>query len=62
MSWLLGLRLEYGLVGMFVAMAADEWIRGVVALLRWRSRKWIGKGVYDSPGEKASAKKQPAAA
>ena len=39
-SWLLGVSLGLGLVGVWMAMAADEWFRGVVMLLRWRSGAW----------------------
>lgn len=31
----------FGLNGVWVAMAADEWIRGLVMLHRWRKRKWV---------------------
>jgi putative MATE family efflux protein len=39
-AWLLGVRLGWGLVGVWIAMAADEWTRGVIMLLRWRSGRW----------------------
>ena len=42
-SWLLGVRLNLGLIGVWVAMAADEWIRGIIMLLRWRSGAWKSK-------------------
>jgi putative MATE family efflux protein len=36
----LGVSLGLGLVGVWMAMAADEWFRGIVVLLRWRSGVW----------------------
>ena len=39
-AWLLGVRLGLGLIGVWVAMATDEWLRGVLMLLRWRSGAW----------------------
>ena len=39
-AWLLGVRLGLGLVGVWVAMAAEEWIRGIAMLLRWRAGTW----------------------
>jgi putative MATE family efflux protein len=39
-AWFLGVRLGLGLVGVWVAMATDEWLRGIVMLLRWRSGAW----------------------
>jgi putative MATE family efflux protein len=41
LSWLLGLRLGLGLPGFWLAMIADEWLRGVVLYLRWRRRSWL---------------------
>jgi putative MATE family efflux protein len=40
LSWLLGIHFGLGLVGLWIAFAADEWFRGVFMLWRWRSRKW----------------------
>jgi Na+-driven multidrug efflux pump len=39
-AWLLGVHLGLGLVGVWIAMAADEWFRGLVMLRRWRSGAW----------------------
>lgn len=39
-AWLLGIHLHWGLAGIWIAMAADEWVRGVVMLRRWRSGAW----------------------
>lgn len=36
---------DLGLAGIWLAIALDEWIRGVVMMLRWRSRKWDSKGL-----------------
>jgi putative MATE family efflux protein len=39
-SWLLGVHFGWGLVGVFVAYALDEWVRGVLMVARWRSLCW----------------------
>jgi putative MATE family efflux protein len=39
-AWLLGVRLGWGLAGIWMAMAADEWLRGLVMFRRWRSGAW----------------------
>jgi Na+-driven multidrug efflux pump len=31
----------FGLIGVWAAMAADEWIRGLLMLHRWKKRKWV---------------------
>ncbi|TLS48939.1 MATE family efflux transporter [Paenibacillus antri] len=38
-----------GLVGVFLAIAADEWIRGIAMWFRWRSRAWEGKALVAPP-------------
>lgn len=40
LSWLLGLRLGLGLPGFWLAMIADEWVRGVVLYLRGPSARF----------------------
>jgi putative MATE family efflux protein len=47
-AWLLGLRLGWGLTGVWMAMAADEWIRGLMMLRRWRSRAWQRNTLIDT--------------
>jgi Na+-driven multidrug efflux pump len=43
-SYVIGIPLGFGLVGMWVGFALDENIRGVILLRRWRSGKWRTKG------------------
>lgn len=40
MSYVLGIKLHLGLLGVWIAFALDEWIRGIFMLARWRSRAW----------------------
>ena len=42
-SYLLGIPLGFGLLGMWVGFALDENIRGVVLMRRWHSKRWMGK-------------------
>ena len=42
-SYLLGIPLGFGLLGMWVGFALDENIRGVVLMRRWHSMRWTGK-------------------
>ncbi|WP_437962352.1 MATE family efflux transporter (plasmid) [Sorangium sp. So ce119] len=41
LSWLLGVRLGWGLAGVWVAYAADEWVRGIAMSVRWHLRGWV---------------------
>jgi Na+-driven multidrug efflux pump len=40
-SWFLGVQLGWGLVGVWVAYAADEWIRGLLMWRRWATLGWL---------------------
>ncbi|WP_438433196.1 MATE family efflux transporter [Gorillibacterium sp. sgz500922] len=40
LGYLLVFRLDMGLAGVWLAIAADEWTRAVIMFFRWRSRKW----------------------
>jgi putative MATE family efflux protein len=43
LAYLLGIKLGWGLIGICIAMAADEWSRGIVIFFRWRGGRWKGK-------------------
>lgn len=43
-SYLLGIPLGYGLIGMWIGFALDENLRGIILMRRWHSMKWAGKG------------------
>ena len=40
-SWLLGVHFELGLVGVWIAYAADEWLRGLIMAARWFGHGWV---------------------
>ena len=42
-SYILGISLRWGLVGIWIANAMDEWIRGLAMYFRWKSKKWLNK-------------------
>jgi putative MATE family efflux protein len=41
LAWFLGLKLGLGLVGVWIAMMTDEWLRGLLMYWRWKKRRWI---------------------
>lgn len=41
LAWILGIKLGWGLSGVWLAMTLDEWSRGVLMYRRWKSRKWL---------------------
>ncbi|MCE4557609.1 MATE family efflux transporter [Pelomonas cellulosilytica] len=40
-SWFLGVHLGLGLVGVWIAYASDEWIRGLLMWRRWATLGWL---------------------
>jgi putative MATE family efflux protein len=40
-SWFFGVVLGWGLIGVWVAYAADEWIRGLIMWRRWATYGWL---------------------
>lgn len=47
LAWWLALHLEWGLLGIFIALAADECLRGILVLIRWLKRGWVGKAMVN---------------
>ncbi|MGF6907464.1 MATE family efflux transporter [Fusobacterium sp. PH5-44] len=43
LSYLLGVKCEYTLAGIWIANGLDEWFRGFAMYFRWKSRKWESK-------------------
>ena len=41
LCWLLGLRLHWGLPGIWLAMMIEEWLRGLIMYRRWMQRRWL---------------------
>ncbi len=41
LCWLLGLKLGFGLPGIWVAMMIEEWFRGLMMRYRWNGRHWL---------------------
>lgn len=49
LSYMFGIHMGLGLIGIWIAMAIDEWFRAVFMLFRWKSRKWEDKILVDIP-------------
>ncbi|OIQ25680.1 MATE family efflux transporter [uncultured Vibrio sp.] len=41
MSYLLGVHWGYGVLGAWIAIALDEWFRGLIMARRWRKKEWV---------------------
>ncbi len=55
--YLLGIHFGWGLIGIWAAFIADEWVRGILLWARWRGRKWEEKALVKQkkPKEEATA-------
>lgn len=42
-AWFFGLHLGLGLIGIWLAFIADEWLRGYLMFKRWKSMVWTSK-------------------
>jgi Na+-driven multidrug efflux pump len=40
-SWFFGVHLGWGLPGVWIAYALDEWIRGLAMAARWWGHGWV---------------------
>ena len=54
LTYLLGIHLGYGLYGIWAAFIADEWTRGIVLFLRWKSKAWKSKAIVTKAAETAA--------
>lgn len=45
LAYWLGIHLEMGLLGVWIAFTVDEWVRGLMMYLRWKSRVWQRKSL-----------------
>lgn len=48
LGYLLVFVFDMGLAGVWLAIAADEWTRGIIMFFRWRSRAWEGKALVSA--------------
>lgn len=47
LSYLFGIYWDWGLVGIWIAMALDEILRGLLFIYRWQSGKWKEKRLVE---------------
>ncbi|MCY9662466.1 MATE family efflux transporter [Paenibacillus chondroitinus] len=50
LAYWLGIHMHMGLLGVWIAFACDEWLRGLIMYLRWRSRVWESKALVKPAG------------
>ncbi|MFM9280625.1 MATE family efflux transporter [Paenibacillus jiagnxiensis] len=60
LGYLLVFKLNMGLAGVWLAIAADEWTRAVIMYFRWKSRVWEKHGLVEHESADKSAAAAPA--
>lgn len=51
LAYFLGITLNFGLPGIWIAMLVDEWIRAIIMWTRWRGKRWMGKAVVEQTNQ-----------
>ncbi|MCU4676237.1 MATE family efflux transporter [Catenovulum sp. 2E275] len=46
-AYFFGIYLDFGLIGIWIALAMDEWTRGLLMFWRWRSGRWQTKSLVE---------------
>ena len=41
-AYLFGIHLAWGVAGIWIGVAMDEWTRGIIMIIRWQKEKWVG--------------------
>jgi len=54
LGYFLAVTMDMGLIGFWIGMAFDEWLRGLVMLLRWKSGIWKTKVMVKKITEKVA--------
>ena len=47
-AYILGIMLNMGLIGIWIGMAADEILRGIVVVIRWIKGSWRNRSVVNT--------------
>jgi putative MATE family efflux protein len=55
LAYWVGIELAWGLIGIYGCMILDEYIRGTLALLRWRGKKFLRRAERNETDNKAAA-------
>jgi Na+-driven multidrug efflux pump len=61
LGYFLVFRMNMGLAGVWFAVAADEWTRGIAMSLRWRSRAWEKQSLVSPMKEQPAVVAAPGA-
>ncbi len=41
LCWMVGLKLGWGLTGIWIILLLEEWVRGLIMYHRWKRRRWM---------------------
>ncbi|WP_169087721.1 MATE family efflux transporter [Paenibacillus sp. PL91] len=55
LAYWVGIGLGWGLIGIYACMILDEYVRGVLSLIRWRGKKFLRRAERDEAEARGSA-------
>lgn len=55
LAYWVGIGLGWGLIGIYACMILDEYVRGVLSLIRWRGKKFLRRAERDEAESRGSA-------
>ncbi|GKU77927.1 putative transporter YisQ [Paenibacillus sp. L3-i20] len=55
LSYTLGIMMGWGLIGIYICMIADEYVRGIISVFRWRGQKFLRKAAAAQNHDSTSA-------
>jgi putative MATE family efflux protein len=41
LAWFLAIQCQLGVLGVYISMCCDEWLRGMIVYRRWKRRSWV---------------------
>ena len=47
-AFLFGVVLKLGVIGIWLGISMDEWIRGIIMYFRWKSKIWQSKVIVNT--------------
>jgi putative MATE family efflux protein len=58
-AYVFGKVFSWGIIGVWIALACDEWIRGTIMFFRWRNKKWKTKSLVKTVRSELPPENQP---
>jgi Na+-driven multidrug efflux pump len=54
-AYVFGIVFSWGIIGVWIALASDEWVRGAIMFFRWRGKRWRTKALVTTLNSELTA-------